>query len=131
MSETIQVPQQNHPTLNTIASRKTSETCQLHTAITLGSKHPQTKERGVATTLWLQPLCKQNLSLVERYSLQRVIKGISQTYQVLQYSAQQTCILASMLFRNGHEPSYSLPSASKQSRGYCLLREYHQPYEDD
>ncbi|MFC2358240.1 hypothetical protein [Porphyromonas endodontalis] len=54
MSETIQVPQQNHPTLNTIASRKTSETCQLHTAITLGSKQYQAKERGcnhpVATT---------------------------------------------------------------------------------
>lgn len=89
------------------------------------------QKKGVATTLWLQPLCKQNLSLVERYSLQRVIKGISQTYQVLQYSAQQAYILASMLFRNGHEPSYSLPSASKQSRGYCLLRECHQPYEDD
>ncbi|MFC2649492.1 hypothetical protein [Porphyromonas endodontalis] len=54
MSETTQVPQQNHPTLNTIASRKTSETCQLQTAITLGSKQNQAKERGcnhpVATT---------------------------------------------------------------------------------
>ncbi|WP_455993340.1 hypothetical protein [Porphyromonas endodontalis] len=54
MSETTQVPQQNHPTLNTIASRETSETSNCHTPITLGSKQYQAKERGcnhpVATT---------------------------------------------------------------------------------
>lgn len=131
MSETTQVPQQKHPTLNTIASREASETLQ-QTSLSPYARNTPKQKKGVATTLWQQPLYELNLSLVERYSLQRmVIKETFLAYQVLQYSAQQVCILASMLFQNRHEPSYSLPSASKQSRGYYLLREYHQPYEDD